>query len=738
MRTVSSFIRLTSGRAGTGLLALAVVAFAPASLLAQDSVPPTLSSLSFSPNAINVAAADQTVTVNWSAADNVGVFYIEVGFVDSSGSNFRRGCASAGGVVPGCSSFAAGTSVTSSLPVVFQQFSPGGAWTVGYALLFDTSFNLNFLGPLGFAPLPSNPGTLQVNTTEDSMNPTMAAFTLSSNSIDTTAAPVSVNMNFTLSDDVSGASKWQITFTSPSKLNSVSTTVNVLADCPAGLITSCTAPITFPRFSEPGVWTITNCIISDVAGNTLVWATADMTSHGFATTITLASTPDTTAPALTANLTLSPGTINVVNSSVNVSVGFSASDPAPNASGVTGFAVGLIGPSGNFSLGGSSSFPANTTVTGSAIVTVPLGSEVGNWRVAFVQLVDAAGNSATLTTSPAGNFPVLVVTANPVDSTPPTITPIVTPLPNGAGWNNSTPVTVSWNVADPESTITSSSGCGTTTYTSPTTGTVVTCSATSAGGTNSVNVVVKIDTAAPVTSNVNAVPNPLAVGDQLTITATVTDPGGSGVASAEYQVDGGPFDDLVATDGTFGGATEGVTLTLPGTHPLLVQPGVHDICVRGTDVADNIGAVECVVIAVHSLTSFTSGGGGTNSPAGADLVQPSGSGPVTYGFNVKQLPGDVVPSGNFEFHYKAGAIDFKEDSFDFQVLSNGNHAQIQGTGTLNGTTSCKFAIDAYAASFPPNNVDAFGLRIFNCGGGSGDRYNLPATAVTKGNIVIHP
>jgi hypothetical protein len=37
---------------------------------------------------------------------------------------------------------------------------------------------------------------------------------------------------------------------------------------------------------------------------------------------------------------------------------------------------------------------------------VPLGSEIGNWRVAFVQLVDAAGNSATLTTSPAGNFPV--------------------------------------------------------------------------------------------------------------------------------------------------------------------------------------------------------------------------------------------------------------------------------------------------------------------------------------------
>src|SRR5205085_5188338 len=104
-----------------------------------------------------------------------------------------------------------------------------------------------------------------------------------------------------------------------------------------------------------------------------------------------------------------------------------------------------------------------------------------------------------------------------------------------------------------------------------------------------------------------------------------------------------------------------------------------------------------IVIAVHGLNSFTSGGGGTNSPTGADLLQPSGSGPVTYGFNAKQLPGDVVPSGNLEFHYKAGGIDFKDSSFDFQVVTNDNHAQIQGTGTLNGTSTCKFAIDAYNA-----------------------------------------
>ncbi len=64
------------------------------------------------------------------------------------------------------------------------------------------------------------------------------------------------------------------------------------------------------------------------------------------------------------------------------------------------------------------------------------------------------------------------------------------------GWYVSD-VTVSWNVSDPDSAISSSSGCGTTTINSDTGGTTLTCTATSAGGTSSESVTIKRDATAP-------------------------------------------------------------------------------------------------------------------------------------------------------------------------------------------------------------------------------------------------
>jgi hypothetical protein len=296
---------------------------------------------------------------------------------------------------------------------------------------------------------------------------------------------------------------------------------------------------------------------------------------------------------------------------------------------------------------------------------------------------------------------------------------------------------VSWEVNDTESGIISTSGCGPTTISAATTGTMFTCMASSEGGSNSVSVTVKIDLLAPVTSNVTATPNPVAVGADLTITANHTDADGSNIVSAEYNVDGGPSDDLAASDGTFDSGSEPVAVTFPGTHPLLTQPGVHSICLRATDGADNIGATECVIVAVYG-DERTTDVGGTNSPVGADTADPGGSGPVTYGFNAKYPPGATVPTGNLEFHYKSGDIKFKDTGFDFiVVVPNSNRAQIQGTGVLNGDTVCKFMIDAWDGSFIPDKVDAFGLRIYDCTGAPRDRYNLPATPVTKGSIQVH-
>lgn len=78
----------------------------------------------------------------------------------------------------------------------------------------------------------------------------------------------------------------------------------------------------------------------------------------------------------------------------------------------------------------------------------------------------------------------------PGDTTPPTITPVVTGALGMNGWYTS-PVAVSWNVNDPESAITSRP-CDPTTLSADTAGTTVSCSATSAGGTSNASVTIKI------------------------------------------------------------------------------------------------------------------------------------------------------------------------------------------------------------------------------------------------------
>ena len=84
----------------------------------------------------------------------------------------------------------------------------------------------------------------------------------------------------------------------------------------------------------------------------------------------------------------------------------------------------------------------------------------------------------------------------PPDTTPPVITSSVTGTLGANGWYTSN-VTVSWTVSDPESTVTSTSGCGTSTVTADTAGVTFTCTATSAGGTSSKSVTVKRDATPP-------------------------------------------------------------------------------------------------------------------------------------------------------------------------------------------------------------------------------------------------
>ena len=105
-------------------------------------------------------------------------------------------------------------------------------------------------------------------------------------------------------------------------------------------------------------------------------------------------------------------------------------------------------------------------------------------------------------------------------------------------------------------------------------------------------------------------PDPAAVGATVSVTAAATD--ASGIASAQVSVDGGPWTALGATDGAFGGTSEGLTGTITAPAPA----GIHGVCVRATDSVGNTSSgTACatldVVTKVNQTITFANPGAQT-------------------------------------------------------------------------------------------------------------------------------
>lgn len=115
------------------------------------------------------------------------------------------------------------------------------------------------------------------------------------------------------------------------------------------------------------------------------------------------------------------------------------------------------------------------------------------------------------------------------DTSPPVVTPTVAGTLGDNGWYVSD-VSISWTVTDGQSAVATQTGCGPTTLTADTSGTTLTCTATSVGGTTSVSVTVKKDATAP-TLSPTVTPNPVFLNGAATADPGATD-ATSGVASA--------------------------------------------------------------------------------------------------------------------------------------------------------------------------------------------------------------
>ena len=253
------------------------------------------------------------------------------------------------------------------------------------------------------------------------------------------------------------------------------------------------------------------------------------------------------------------------------------------------------------------------------------------------------------------------------------------------------------------------------------------------------------DSEGPAISNIEASPSPVGTNVVINLTANANDTGtgGSNIAGAQYSIDGGSSFPMIATDGDFDSEIEDVEALVPA----FPEAGVHEICVVGTDSSGNLGAEECLLLAVFDPTAgFVTGGGWISSPPGAVTQAPSLQGKANFGFVSKYKKGATTPTGQTEFNFKVANLNFHSDVYNWLVVA-GHKAMYKGTGTINGGGNYGFLLSAIDAALTPStekdkvrikiwdkeNADAL---VYDNQQGAGDDED-PTTAIGGGSIVIH-
>jgi hypothetical protein len=252
-------------------------------------------------------------------------------------------------------------------------------------------------------------------------------------------------------------------------------------------------------------------------------------------------------------------------------------------------------PAGFEPLAGARAYEIETTAGFTAPVEVCLAYDPSATEGRVPHLFEASDTGwRDVTVSPGCGTSATVGTfALFLDATPPQIVANVAGTTGNDSWYTSD-VTVSWNVSDPQTAI-SSAPCPTVTVVSDTTGLTLTCTATSDGGTASRSVTVKRDATAP-TITCAATPSTLWPPNGKLVPVNVdvvVDDETSGAAG--FVLDEAPPADAVG----FVPGTPDVSGLLRAKRSGDDADRVYALTYTGSDVAGNTATCEATVMVPH-------------------------------------------------------------------------------------------------------------------------------------------
>ncbi len=231
-----------------------------------------------------------------------------------------------------------------------------------------------------------------------------------------------------------------------------------------------------------------------------------------------------------------------------------------------------------------------------------------------------------------------------------------------------------------------------------------------------------------------------AIGSTVNFTGSYTDNAG-GTHTATWMADANSFSGTV-NEGT---QTVSASYTFTAAGVYLMQLTVDDGC-GGSGTTTTVGGLDAIVVIYDPNAGFVTGGGWIESPAGAYRVDLSLTGKANFGFVSKYQKGKSIPTGETEFQFKVGNLNFHSSLYEWLVIS-GSKAQYKGSGTINNGGNYGFMLTATDGQLSGGGgVDKFRMKIWDKGNGDAIVYDNqyggsdnsdPTTAIAGGSIVVH-
>ena len=257
----------------------------------EDVETPTFVSLSFDPVAIDTSASSQEVTVTVGASDALaGVARFTMFFSSPTGGQSVDRICRVGN--PDCPTLTGDANDgTFRLILTFPQFSEDGAWNARIGDVRDnagntTAFSTTLIQAAGFDT------ELTVGSVADVTPPEFVGLAFAPDAIDGTAGPQEVTVDVSLRDSPAGVARFTVFFDSPTAGQSVD--IICFVGRPGCPITSGDAQdgsfqvtLTFPQFSEIGVWRARVCDVRDAAFNITCFSSEFIEGRGFNAELTV-------------------------------------------------------------------------------------------------------------------------------------------------------------------------------------------------------------------------------------------------------------------------------------------------------------------------------------------------------------------------------------------------------------------------------------------------------------------